>query len=372
MADYSVWVSDSYGNRRGVVGSLVSLRAVQAIDDVGVLELIFSSAYEYSLFELDSIIEVYRTAPGGLVAQLFEAAWLARVFQAARANGIMQYTVYAYSLNYLLAGRTVPYPKGGAKAFMTDYADDMMKAIVRENLGSLATDATRSLAPYLAVQADRSVGPTIAKEFAYKPVLATLQEIAASASAEGTPIYFDIVSLGSAAVGGAAFEFRTYAGQRGVDHSMASGADPIEVSEERGNLADPSLRFDYSAEVNHVYVGGQGEGIGRTIQTAQDAARVSASPFNRRETFIDAQNTEGTDGLGAEGSAELRAGRPRIVFEGQLVDVPSARFGVDWNLGDRVAARFAGHYADCRVDAIDIAVAENGLETITARLRDEA
>jgi hypothetical protein len=270
----------------------------------------------------------------------------------------------AKSANCLLERRVVPAVKTSSQASKTAAADNLMKAIVREQLGASATDATRSLASYLTVQADLSLGPSITKTFSYRKVDKTIQELALAATTAGTPVFFDIVSPSQGAL-----EFRTYVQQRGTDHSR-TGLNPVTVSPERESLEEPMIDEDWDDEVTSIYGLGAGQEELRLVANSRDAARVGLSPFGLIEDVINASQADSTALLTAEINSALRDGRPRRTFSGRLVDTPAMQYGRDWRWGDRLTAAYGGEEYTCRVDAVQVKIAK-GVETISAALRLE-
>jgi hypothetical protein len=321
--------------------------------------------FPISYLQIDGWLEVWRRAAGGLNYLDTETVWFIRdVSRRLNERGERFITVIAYSAADLLKRRIVAYAAGSSQAEKTGAADNLMKAIVRENLGSLATDTSRSISAYLSVQADSGAGPSLSKAFSRRNVLTVLQELAQASLEAGTALFFDIVApeVGS-------LEFRTYTGQRGIDHS-STGARRVTLSPAYGTLTEVVRRYDHASEQNYIYAGGQGEESSRAVATASDASRISLSPFNRCEGWVDARNTADSGLLSAEAQAALRAGRPRQEFSGKILNTGSVQYGREWAFGDRISAEFDGEVVDGRVDEINVRV-ENGQEEIQAGLRVE-
>ena len=209
-----------------------------------------------------------------------------------------------------------------------------------------------------------NTGPIISKSFAWANVLDTLQTICDSARADGHEIYFDLIPQD-----GGTFKFITTFGQPGLDRRIGS-ASPLIFSKARGNLKKPCLTTDYDNEVNVVYGGGPGEGISRRVKVVSDAGRIALSAIARSEGFADARMEEDTDAaVIAAANAALVGGQPVIRFTGDLVDVEHSRYGVDWDVGYRVSAEFAGlTFADCLIRSANVEVDDKGVETVEAKL----
>src|SRR5512139_513283 len=84
---------------------------------------------------LDGLVEVW------FRGKLEAVGFIRKVAKYDGASGMELTRIVAYTGNYILAGRIVAYAAGSAQARMTDYADDMMKEVVTDNLLGDATGA---------------------------------------------------------------------------------------------------------------------------------------------------------------------------------------------------------------------------------------
>ena len=252
-------------------------------------------------------------------------------------------------------------------------ADDMMKAIVRENLGSLSSDADRDWTQEgLSVAGDAGLGPNITTAFSWRNVLDVLQDIADTARAAGTETFFRIVRS-SPAFGSddAAYEFRTYIDQLGLDRRAGTSTISTIVSPERGNLGQARLERDYDEEIAFVYGAGQGEGEDRLIDTAFDTARINRSIWGRIEALRDSRHQESDAGVQDDADLALIEGRPRLRFSASLLSVPGFEYGRDWGYGDRLTVRFADVQMEAMIRAVEVRVSADGAEEIDARIETE-
>jgi hypothetical protein len=249
----------------------------------------------------------------------------------------------------------------------------MMKTVITNAIANgtnpSPTAGTR-VWPDLTVAADLGLGPILTQSFAWGALLTSsglgiLPQIAKAAREAGTEVFFDVVPdvVSSTAI---TFQFRTYTGQPGMDVS-----DRVVFDQERGNLEDPFLEYDYSEEANYVYAGGQGEGAARNVQQVYDAARYGASAWGRCEGFADARNESTDDGVIAAGNSFLESGRPVRRFGGTPVDTRGTRFGTDWDVGYRARARYLGQEFDAIIRAVSLGMDGEGQETVQARLEYE-
>lgn len=327
--------------------------------------------FDRNKIRLDNIIEIWRGhGPGTLKLDYcgFLRGW--RYYSEA---GIDCTDLYGLSTMELLNRRIVYAAAGDAEAAMTDQADDLIKAVVIDQLGSDAAagrDLT-SVGGGFTVQGNVSDGAAIEANFSYRNVLELCQEAAAASLQSGTPLYFDIVPLVSSSVTGAlAFQFRTYTEQRGDNRAWDSG-NPLFVGEDWGNLEAGSVDFDATGEYNWCLALGDGEGADRDTAYASYADRVDASIWNLREGTADGRGfvTSIWTSLSYCAGLFLEDHRLKYKFGGDIVETPYFRYGRDWHFGDRVAAVYRDIQVDATIDRVIIRSDDLGQETITASLK---
>lgn len=372
MSEVSVWLlHPAAGYPLALIDAFSALTYTKVTNGVGAFTLTLPGSFDTSKVQEDTRVVIYRKPRGGVRA--IDFCGFVRKVAKSTLGGHPAFTVSGYDLNYLLGnpggqtGRIVAYAAASSQAAKSDQADDMMKAIVRENLGASAI-AARNLTAYgFTVQADVGLGTSIEKAFAWRNVLAVLQEIAdASHVTEATCVYFGIVPLNI----GWECEFRTKVGQWGNDHRFPSGpAGSVVFGLEFANLAEVERSTDYSDEVTYAYAGGQGEESARVIKESSQATRLGMSPFNRRESFIDARQATIDNQVQDAADGAVRDGRPHNLFTGKVLDT-SQVYGRDWGHGDYVTGVYAGETIDCRIETVTVTI-QNGVETVDATLRSE-
>jgi len=366
---YEVWLCDQYGRRLTILDNLIQFDIVRVVNSVSYCSVMlpgnFSSLYQTSV-GVDYMIEFWRSPAQG--ANYLESVFFIReITYEEDLKGNDQIILSGPDANDLLDRRIVAYAAGSSYSDKTDYADDMMKEIVRENLGSSATDSDRNLTSLnFTVSGDVSGAPSITKGFSWRNVLVVLQDIANVSAENGTDLYFDVVPvvISSTEIG---FDFRTYTDQPGQDRTYDSN-NPVMFSKEWGNLSDPVLIFDYTSEANYIYGGGQGEGADRTISEQSDLTRIGASVWNRRERFADARNETTSNGVANAAEEILNEYRPLKRFTGYLLDTPQSRYGVDWFFGDKVEVSYRGIQMQGIVKALKIKLDKDGNEYIDAKV----
>ena len=315
----------------------------------------------------DKRIEVWRKSPG-VAKSLRQLGVILKGSFSKDAAGKNVWSVTAFSPLEWAKRRIVAYASGSAQAEKTTTeADDMAKALARENLGASATDTDRDMTSLVgfSVAADLAAAPQISMPFAWKQLDKVLLDIAKSSEEAGTRLYYDIVPLTSTT-----FQFKTWINFPGQDRT--GGNNPVIFSTELGNLKTPSLSIDYSNVINYVYSGGQGEDATRNVQEVENTANIARSIINRREGFVNATRVEA--GVATEnvqiqdiGSAEMRENKPKRRFTGELLSTPQTLYGKHWKEGDQVMVKYLGIEFTAIVESVRFAFAEN-LETITARV----
>ena len=371
---YDVQISNPYGVQltpqvsAGYVGDANLYSAMswsRVVNDAGVLVLTYPGELLPQLLRPDNIITVYRIVDG--VPQLVtDTAWLLRrVRRLLDGSGRLFTEITAYSGNYLLSARGVAYQVRSAFSTKSGAADDLIKAYVRENLGSSATDTARTITGF-TVQADTGQGVSVDAVMGWRDDLLTVARELAQASTEaGTYIAFDVVYQG-----GGAWDLRTYAGQRGTDRRIPGTNFGFLLGTAYGNVSNVEYVTDWSDTITAAYGLGSGAGSRRKVQIALDAARIAESPYGRRETYVDAANAGTNNQVLRAARAAVRAGRPRQSFKARITETPVSRFGVDWNWGDYVTVTALGVTVDARIDAVAVRV-QQGSEDIDAYVRAE-
>lgn len=348
----------------GIIEGFKRLVTTRYVNTVGQLILTMPmGTWQVEDFGKNQILEVWREK-NGIVELQGETAYFLVAWDFYSSDGENLVDLIAYDAMSLLDAPIVAYPAGSAQAGMTGYADNLIKEVVRDNLGVDAIIA-RQL-PRFTVAPNLSASVSLTKGFSWRNVLLVCQELADAATTKGVSTYFDVVRIAPAT-----FELRTYTEQRGVDHNRYS-SDPKLIGAQYGNLKNQHYMLDYSQERNYIYAGGQGEENARTMVEVWDDARIANSfPYNRKEFFVDARNCETVGEVTAEANAALNEGKPQTILSGELVETPGLQYGRDYGFGDKLSVEAFGHVIDCHVDSVGVVVDANNLEQITAELTGE-
>lgn len=371
--EYEIILTDDAGGNRFPIATMPGFDYIITYNKPGIINLGLPTVnFDLARIGLlddkpDKRIEVWRKSPS-VAKSLRQLGTILKGTFSKDAAGKDTWSVTAFSPLEWAKRRIVAYASGSSEAEKTvTEADDMAKAIARENLGASATDTDRDLTNLIGftVQSDQALAPQISMPFAWKELDKVLLDIAKASEEAGNRLYYTIVPLTSTA-----FQFQTWINFPGQDRT--GGRRPVIFSTELGNLKTPSLSIDYSKVINYVYSGGQGEAAARNVQEVEDAANIARSIINRREGFVNATRVEA--GVATEnvqiqdiGNAEIRENKPIRRFAGELLSTPQTLYGKHWKEGDQVAVKYLGVEFTTIVESVRFAFAEN-LETITARV----
>jgi hypothetical protein len=365
-----IYLCDPVGIRLEALDYITEYEYVKAANELSPFTLKLPIKFDRNKIRLDNIIEIWRGfAPGTLKLDYcgFLRDWI------FGDNAGLEFTeLYGNSTMDLLRRRIVKDYAGSAQAEMTDYADDMIKAVVKDQLGADAASGRdlTSVGGGFTIQADLSDGQSITKTFPYKNVLQICQEIADASRQAGTAVYFDIVPIIASTVTGAlAFQLQTFTDQRGNDRTWDSST-PVFIGPDWGNFENGYLEYDYSNEANYAYVMGQGDGESREIAEESDTTRIGMSIWNRCEGAKDARNIEygDADALTGEAYTYLDEHKPVFRFGGDIVETSTFLYGRDWGFGDKVTAVYSGYQVDAMIDKVHVRKDSNGQSRITAKL----
>jgi hypothetical protein len=371
MSKHELWLTRDNGNRIALLDSVVRFEYNKIVNGIGRCTILLPEHFDRSLLGIDYKIEIWRSAEANFPLRLENTYRIRRPIVENDLSGMKVYEIHGVDGSELLLTRIVAFAAGSGEADKTDFVDDMMKVIVRENLGAAAgldpDGFSRSFdAAYFAVDPNFSLGPVITKSFAYRYVLTLLQDLSEVAREAGNQVYFGIFPNNVTG-----YIFRTFLNQVGQDRRYPGGFNPVIFSLDMGNISTPVLEDDYENEENYIYAAGQGEEAERNIQTAYDLARMTRSIWGRREGFKDSRHEELDAGVVAEAQAKLAEGRPRRRFSCALTSIEGSRYGSDWDFGDRVTVVYDDQQFDGMIWSVSASVDGEGLEKINARFEVE-
>ncbi len=295
-----------------------------------------SFSLEFSLEKLRA--KGYNDIPDDMMLEFVRKHGVTRSFSFYKRKSVRTrdtLIIAGFGLNHLIKRRVVAYFAESSQAQKTDYLDDMMKAVITENMTASAvhfeTGATETARDYnqvvtFTVAPDDSQAPSDTMSFAWDNCYAVCRKIADNSTQQGTRLYFGIERTGDTS-----YEFRTYTGLMGIDRRAEKT-----FGNESGNLSGTEYMRDASDTLTYLYVAGRGEAATRKVSEVAEHDALDA--FTRIEGVYNATNSPDTS-LPALGYQQLRKNRPVETFKGELVSNEKAFYGVDWDLGDMLDAK---------------------------------
>jgi hypothetical protein len=350
-ANYSVVIRDPHGQSLALADAYERLEYRKVLNDQGEYDLRFEpSVMDPDDFGLDHLISVMRHPPGGSWLEDFTGLQRYDRF-AINDAGKDQFRSVGPGLLNLLRRRIIEPPEGEAFLSLTGPFTDIMKALVRTQIGSLA-DEERQF-PGVSVSPDTGSGVELGPlHYRYD----NLYEMVQTLSGLGADFTLERVE-------DAAFRFTTHFPQRGLDRRIDNpdGNAPVVFSIDRANMAEPVRENNRLEEVTHAYVAGEGVGANREI--VERSSLVDAqedSPFNRIEDFLEASSETSTAALMALGDAFLWENRQNIEFTFEVKPTPDCLYSVDWDLGYLVTGVHKDAIYDLQVTEVHVTVDESG------------
>jgi len=392
MAEYEFWLTDDTGRRMALLTSLAFASYTRSIIGLGTINIgmpfePFNRDFK-PYFRPDWRVEVWRSPKAATPLRMENIYLLRKPHVYVRDDGMKILQFYGRSGLDLLYRRSVIQEPSTIYTTKTDYADDMMKEIVRQQMlyGSaldedgVADNARAWPQNEFLVQADGSFGPIITRNIEGKKVIDILKEIRNATfqlnitSSSNRRILFDVVpidvsNLSTDYDSTFGWEFRTYTDLYGADRTGA-----LEFSQENENISDPSYSINHLEEINTVYVTNGSDAITNTVVMVQDTARAGASRWNRVEEMISASSSgSGTNDQTNAGYAEVYNKRPTEELQLAFLNTPGGNgtpqslYGIDWDLGDLLRVNFAGRQFNTEVNVVSVGVNDQGVETISGR-----
>lgn len=313
----------------------------------------------------DFIIEIYRYDPITQIREIVYEGFHRTLVDQMKQDGSIVLTLYGTGYTQLLKRRIIIPAAGDENSVKTGVASTAMLAYV-DDQAITPTDATRTITG-LSNGADPATGNNAEYSARYTNLYTAVKRLA-----EQGGVDFGIIK--GASVGTFVFTVRSLWGtDRRVGNSAGNAPTIFDVT--LHNMLIPILSHRGSDEVNHVYVGGQGQGVDRTIREVSDATAKAISPWNRHEAFVDARNESTNDGLDTRGNAYLEEHRSVVELTFNLENTLGTRWLRDWKLGDIATARYAGLTFTKKIIEVTITLSagETGksiIEVISAELED--
>ena len=398
-ATYEFWLMDDAGRRLFLLDKPANFSYSRSALYLSTLQIGFTfkewAAKVNPFFTPDLRIDIWRSPADGYPLKREDTYMLRKPEVYTRADGVQMIMLRGRDGMDLLNRRVVIQYEDTTYTKKTDYLDDIMKQIVRDQMlydncrdyaGVIDNDRAYPYGEF-TVDQDHSFGPSITHAFAGRRVLDILRELnelSFSMHADDTTnrkIYFGVVpvdlsgSINSLQEPAAktGYQFRTYPDLRGIDRTKG-----VEFSVENGNIDTPMYIESHLDEVNAVIVMGQGTNEARAVQEIENLTLIGKSRWNRCEDVRTATFETDASGLTSAGMVALGEGRPVISLDCAFLNSPGSRntprslYGIDWDLGDLLPVSYAGKQFQIEVINIYVSVDENGVETISGRTAQDA
>ena len=366
---YQIILRDQAGAQVAMFTTWRSLLYNKKLNDVGEYQLeIDGDLAVISQFILDGQVEIRRRDQDASPAIDWYTDFAGFHRTEARRHderGASIYTSSGVDYKHLLARRAILFRDTTAGAGKSGPGETVMKEYVDENAGPGAVSPPRAFAgvfPSFTIQPDGAAGANWEGNKPYRPLLATLREIA-----DATGVDFDVVATALAT-----FQFQAQAEPLGLDRTTtglnpvtglnAAGNAPLVFSLDYDNMAVPSYALHRIQEITAAIVLGQG-GEGNRVLVERTSGDIADSPWNRTEAVKNANQDEDTAALNARGDAFLQELQARESFTFAALQIPATLYGRDYFLGDRVTARYQTIERNFQITGVTIRVQE-GVEEI--------
>lgn len=354
--EYEIYIFEPDNTPIGLLPRFESLTYLLATNAIGSALIQIGDQYSGDIGE-DYRLEIYRngTLVGG--TQFL----IVRDSPELDQNGQYTTEIKAVSALGVLDWPIVNYAPGLLQSHHSDYAGNIIKQLVRENIGSEADDAARDMSTNLDVQADADDGAVVTVDVGWARLWSAIQDVAAASKEEGTELFFDIIKNGSGKL-----ELQTFSGQRGNDLSGS-----VVLSPERGSLITARLDRSYEKAASRAIVAGTGQELWRNVAEVANTDQTNNSPWGyiKEKLVTTSQATTTTEAI-QFGEIYLAQNRNKLTLSGKPMPTGGAVYGTDYNFGDLVTMEFLGNVAVVSIDRVQVSV-KDGAETIDITLRGD-
>lgn len=351
---------------------VVALDYTRALNDIGTISFTLDESDDAAQYFglTDMLVNVWRkNTPTGVFE--LDASYLIRFWSRLEdsEDTLEEFVVFGgVSLEHFLKRRVIvpeddPVSAGGFVARQAS-GDTLMRDFVTYQCITPVVNLSRSISGLSAIPVTGGFAISFQRR-SLDRLLDVLQEIA-----QKTMVDFEIAYTGDTETETMALEFR--AAPIGTDRTKATNyptAPFLLFDPRRGNMFAPVITVDRKDEATFIYVAGQGLEDERVVFPVSNAQTINDSIWNRIESVTDARNNEegDLDGYLGAGIDALNDAKVNVNFEFQPdINAPSARYNVDFFLGDKVSAQYAGYTTDVRIAKVNISLSDD--ETIEIEL----
>jgi len=385
-ATYEFWLTDDSGNKMFLLDKYSSVYYTRCCNILSTIQMSFAFKEWFSqvkpFFQPDWRIDVWRCPGQGYPMRREEMYMLRKAeIYTRKSDGIQMIILRGRNGMELLNRRSVIQFEETSYTDKTDYIDDMMKEIVREQClyGSClnisgAVDNDRGFpVDEFVVQEDLSLGPETTLSCPDRVVFDIVKELRETSFALNysdetkRKIYYS-VSPFIMTDGRVGYRFETYADLRGADRTNG-----VIFSVENGNMLEPTYEENHYDEINACYAKGQGLENERLTYELENLTLIQKSRWNRCEEVRTATNEDGEDGLITAANTALAEGRPIFMLDATFLNTPGSEYtprslyGIDWDMGDLIPVNYAGKQFDIEICSVGVSIDEDGSESIIGR-----
>lgn len=369
MSSITIDLQNADGETIALITKFVALSYTLTTNNISILELIIDG-FDLPITNFDRNYRIRITRNGNLEG---DAPWFIKFKSVSNTRGAYRIAIIAFHSNWLLKTRSILYYTGSTGARVSNIkADDLIKRIVRQNLGSLSQTATAhvsgvddnyrdivptNLSSIFTVATDTGQASVTSMSYPRRKMLDVLNQIAQDSYQAGTPLFFGIEENSSGLL-----EFRTRTEQWRDDKTT-----DLVISPEFSNLDQVMRTWDWTEEGSVAVALGQGNLNARAVSTTRDTTITDANILNWNEVSLNSSQSSNTTELNRAAASLLYNNRVKESFSGVLQDTESFKYGRDWKWGDRLTAHYLGEEIDCWANVVTVSIAD-GKESISAQL----
>jgi len=249
-------------------------------------------------------------------------------------------TATGVELKGILGWRIVPPLSGSEYYTVNNSAETVMKTLVSQNGGPTTADADRKFT-LLEIDTDADLGDTYLLKTRYTSTVLAECTACSLATETGFYIYLDLSNK--------KYRFQT---AQGLDRSGSQSVNPRAIfSTDYDTLKSASIDDNDANFRNYAFVGGQGEGINRTVREVYTGT-AEPTGLDRREMFVDARDVPLNADLDKRGGQKLEELATIITVDGSPLSYSPLVYGTDYDLGDIATLSTYGESRDVRITSV--------------------
>ena len=293
----------------------------------------------------NNILVVYRTPPGGGAEYIDFVGIVRRTETFTTSLDVTLVQIYGREADCIMNRYIIEPTAGSEHNSKTGFADNVVKEYVRD---ACINDATK-VYPHFSVGANSSQSATsLSREIRYEKLSDVIKNIRSSAD----DFNFKITIADDLS----SFLFDTYHPQYGLDRRTGN-VSPLIFSMDNRNMRMPRYWKRGYDGVTRMIMLGKDQGAARTVVKVDNADALAEWGFHE-QTFDD--RGEADANLASVGEGLLLERGPT---EGLDFEIIAAEYGVEWKLGYKVSAEYAGVEADYLIEQVRVVIGNEALES---------